>query len=85
MKYIIDKIEKLEIKDKDTDVVVMTFDPEKLHFDEIASIYHYIDNAFPNHNFICIPKNIDFTIENIDYLIDRLQQMKREKENENIY
>ena len=85
MKHIIDKIEKLEIKNKDTDVVVMTFDPEKININEAAHIYHYIDKAFPNHNLICVPKNVEFVIENIDYLINKLQQMKREKKNENIY
>lgn len=37
--WVIDKIKKLEIKDKENDIIVMTFDPDKYHFHEAVTAF----------------------------------------------
>ena len=67
---VIDKIKKLEIRDRENDVIVMTFDPDKNHFDEAATAFQMVEKKFPNHNFIETAKGIEFPIETIDNMID---------------
>jgi hypothetical protein len=84
--WIIDKIEKLEIKDKKNDVVVITFDPEHINICDAATVLQSIEEAYPNHNIIGTIKNIaEISVENIDYMIGQLQKMKEEKQNEDIH
>ena len=86
MKYIIDKIEKLEIKDKDNDIVVISFNPEFINLASASMVFENIKGQFPYHNFIGKVKDTyDLSVENIDYLINELQKIKEEKQNENIY
>lgn len=85
-RWIIDKIEKLEIKNKDTDIVVITFDPNHIDIGDASVMLQHIEKAYPNHNIIGTIKDIaDFNIENIDYMIEKLQKIKEEKKNENIH
>ena len=74
--WVIDKIEKLEIKDRDNDVIVMTFDPDKYHLHEAAMVFQAVEKKFPNHNFIGTAKGIEFSVENIDSMIAHLEQLK---------
>ena len=83
--YIIDKIENLEIKNKDTDMVVLSFDPNKTNLDDAYEIYRDISNAFPNHNIIAKLIDCEMEIQDIDYLIEELQKLKEKKQNENIH
>ena len=86
MKYIIDKIEKLEIKDKDSDIVVVSFNPENIDIASANMTFEQIKTEFPKHNFIGkISNAYDMSVENIDYLINELQALKEKKQNENIY
>ena len=84
--WIIDKIEKLEIKNKDTDVIVLTFDPNHINIGDASTMLQHIEKSYPNHNIIGTVKDMaDFSVENIDYMIDKLQKIKEEKKNENIH
>ena len=75
--WVIEKIEKLEIKDRDNDVIIMTFDPDKYHFHEAVTAFQTVEKKFPNHNFIGVAKGIEFSVENIDSLIAQLEEMKK--------
>lgn len=75
--WVIDEIKKLEIKDRDNDVIVMTFDPELWTLEDAIETFDTIETKFPNHNFIGMAKGIDFSVENIDSLIAQLEEMKK--------
>ena len=74
--WVIDEIKKLEIKDRDNDVIVMTFDPEIWTVGNAIETFDTIEAKFPNHNFIGTAKGIDFSVENIDNMIAQLKQLK---------
>ena len=74
--WVIEKIEKLEIKDRDNDVIIMTFDPDKYHLHEAAAVFQAVEKKFPNHNFIGTAKGIEFSVEAIDSMIAQLKQLK---------
>ena len=75
--WVIEKIEKLEIKDRDNDIIVMIFDPDKYHLHEASIAFQAVKKKFPNHNFIGIAKGIEFSVENIDNMIAQLEEMKK--------
>ena len=77
---IIDKIEKLELKDPKTEVVVMTFNPENLNLDEANEIFVEAQKNFPEYNFIGMVSDIELSVEQIDNLIEYLEGLK-EKSN----
>ena len=83
--WVIDKIEKLEIKNKDTDMVVLSFNPNKATLDEAYDMYRDISNAFPNYNVIAKLIDCEMEIKDIDYLIKELQALKEKKLNEDIH
>ena len=74
--WVIDKIEKLEIKDRENDVIILTFDPELWTLEDAIETFDAIETKFPNHNFIGTAKGIEFSIENIDSMIAHLEQLK---------
>lgn len=73
---IIDKIEKLELKDPKSEVVVMTFNPENLNLDEANEIFVEAQKNFPEFNFIGMVKDIELSVEQIDNLIEYLEGLK---------
>jgi hypothetical protein len=75
--WVIDKIEKLEIKDRENDVVILTFDPETWIFEDAIETFDTIEAKFPNYNFIGMVKGIELSVENIDSLIAQLEEMKK--------
>ena len=79
--WVIDEITKIEIKDKENDIIVMTFDPDKYHLHEAATVFQAVEKKFPNHNFIGIAKGIDFSVETIDSMITLLEEMKERNKN----
>lgn len=84
--WVIDKIEKLEIKNKDNDIVVISFNPDNIDLASANMTFEQIKSEFPKHNFIGKISNVyDMSVKNIDYLINELQNIKEEKLNENIY
>ena len=74
--WVIDKIEKLEIKDRENDVIILTYDPELWTLGDAIETFDAIEAKFPNHNFIGVAKGIDFSVENIDNMIAHLEQLK---------
>ena len=79
--WVIDKIEKLEIKDKENDIIVMTFDPELCTLENAIETFDTIEAKFPNHNFIGAVKGIEFSVENIDSMIAQLEETKERNKN----
>lgn len=75
--WVIDKIEKLEIKDRENDVIILTFDPELWKLEDAIEAFDAIEAKFPNHNFIGTAKGIDFSVESIDSMIAQLEEMKK--------
>lgn len=74
--WVIDKIEKLEIKDRENDVIILTFDPELWTLENAIETFDAIEARFPNHNFIGTVKGIEFSVETIDSMIAQLEEMK---------
>ena len=83
--WVIDKIENLEIKNKDTDMVVLSFNPDKTSLDDAYEMYRDISNAFPNYNIVAKLIDCEMEIKDIDYLIEELQKLKEKKLNEDIH
>ena len=83
--WVIDKIEKLEVKNKDTNIVVLSLDPDKATLDEGYELYKYVSNTFPNYNIIAKLIDCEMEIKDIDYLIEELQRLKEKKLNEDIH
>ena len=79
--WIIDKIEKLEIKDRENDVIILTFDPELWKLEDAIEAFDAIEAKFPNHNFIGMAKGIEFSVETIDSMIAQLEEMKERNKN----
>ena len=44
--WVIDKIEKLEIKDKNNDIVVVSFNPENINVTDASLIFEQIEKKF---------------------------------------
>ena len=74
--WVIDKIKKLEIKDRENDVIIMTFDPKLWTLEDAIETFDTIEAKFPNHNFIGAVKGIEFSVESIDNMIAHLEQLK---------
>ena len=83
--WIIDKIEKLEIKNKDTDVVVLTFDPTELDFCFADQVFKEVKKCLPENKVIGLVKGFELEVDNIDKMIDKLEKLKEEKANEDIH
>jgi primosomal protein N'' len=79
--WAIDKIEKLEIKDRENDVIIISFEPELWTLEDAIETFDAIEAKFPNHNFIGTAKGIDFSVENIDSMIAQLEEMKERNKN----
>lgn len=79
--WVIDKIEKLEIKDKENDIIVITFDPELWTLENAIETFDAIEAKFPNHNFIGTAKGVEFSVEGIDSMITHLKQLKEKSVN----
>jgi hypothetical protein len=75
--WIIDEIKKLEIKDIDNDIIVMTFDIDEYSFDEAVQTFQSIKKQFPNHNLIGTVKGVELSVESIDSMIAQLEEMKK--------
>lgn len=68
-------LEKLSLQDND--VVVMKVDTQKWGVKEFAPLYHAIKDISPNP-VIAISDGISLGTKNIDYLIQYLQDMKKD-------
>ena len=61
---------------QDNDVVVIKFDPNKWGANEFAQLFKAIKDILPNP-VIAIPDGIYLGTENIDYMIQYLEDMKK--------
>lgn len=68
-------LEKLSLQDND--VVVIKVDQNKWNVKEFAPLYQAIKDISPNP-VIAIPDGISLGTKNIDYLIQYLQDMKKD-------
>jgi hypothetical protein len=76
--YIIDSIKSIEIKDKNTDIVVIKIDTSKYNVEDARAIYdELINSELAGYNCIGIPTGVDLEVENIDYLINYLEELKK--------
>ena len=82
---IIAKIKKIELKNKDTDILVLTFDPMEYDFYMADQVFNTIKKEFPDNKIIGLVKGFELEVDNIDKLINKLQAMKEDNYNENIY
>ena len=76
-KYIIDKIEKLELKNKDTDLVLLTFDCNQFNVDEAYDVFKQLEDKLPGYTIGCIPKGMEIEVKDIDSMIKYLEDMKK--------
>lgn len=76
--YIIDSIKSIEIKDKNTDIVVIKIDTSRYDIEQAQSIYdRLINNELSDYHCVGIPTGIELEAHNIDYLIDYLEGLKK--------
>ena len=76
--FIIDSIKSIEIKNKDTDIVVIKFDTNKYDIEKARDIYkELIDNELAEYNCVGIPAGVELEVETIDYLINYLEGLKK--------
>ena len=76
--YIIDSIKSIEIKNKDTDIVVVKIDINNYDIKEARDIYNsLINNELAGYNCVGIPTGVDLEVETIDYLINYLEGLKK--------
>jgi hypothetical protein len=85
MKYIIDEIKKLEIKDIKNDVIVITFDVNETDLYSANMLFEELKSALPNHNLLGLMKNYDLSVKQIDELMEYLQDLKEKAKNDNIH
>ena len=75
---IIDSIKSIEIKNKDTDIVVIKIDINNYDIEEANNIYNRLINSeLAEYNCVGIPTGVDLEVENIDYLINYLEELKK--------
>lgn len=67
-------LDKLSLQDND--VVVIKVDQNKWSVKKFAQLYHAIKDISPNP-VIAIPDGIDIGTKNIDYMIQYLEDMKK--------
>lgn len=69
----VEEIKKLELKNVDTDIVVLTFDLNKYDIDTANDIYEMVKNQLPEEaTLIGIPEGCQLAVQDIDYLINYL-------------
>ena len=81
----VDKNLKVDIQglpvDKNSDIVVVKIDSNRYNFDDANALYKSIVDRLPGYNVVGIPTGIDLEIQNLDYLIDYLTNIKEERLN----
>ena len=76
MDNIITKIEKLE--PHTTEAIVVGFNFDNIHLDDMRSLFDYIESKFPNNTVIAIPDHISLqscskdVLENIISMISEI-------------
>ena len=68
IKFVID-VKKLELKDKETGAVVLSFDINDFNFDEVEAISDQVVQNFAGYTIGFIPKEMEVEIKDIDSMI----------------
>ena len=76
-KFVIDEIKKLELKDKETDVVVISFDINEFDFETVKAISDQVVQNFVGYTVGFIPKGMEVEIKDIDSMIQYLEDIKK--------
>jgi hypothetical protein len=77
-KCIIDEIKSIEVKNKDTDIIVIKIDTNNYDIGEANSIYTSLTtNELSDYNCVGIPSGVELEINSIDYLINYLEGLKK--------
>ena len=75
---IINEIKSIEIKNKDTDIVVIKIDTNHFSIEDARDIYDsLVNNELAEYNCVGIPVGIELETQNIDYLINYLKELKK--------
>ena len=77
-KFVIDEIKKLELKDKETDVVVISFDINEFDFEAVKAISDQVVQNFAGYTVGFIPKGMEVEIKDIDSMIQYLEDIKKD-------
>lgn len=76
--FVIDEIKSIEVKNKDTDIVVLKIDTNHFNVEDVRNIYDsLINNELAGYNCVGIPVGIELEVQNIDYLINYLKELKK--------
>lgn len=67
--------------DKNSDIVVVKIDTNRYNLDDANSLYESILARLPGYDVIGIPVGIDLEIQDLDYLINFLTNIKEERLN----
>lgn len=74
--FIIDKIKSLEIKNKDTDLVIVSFDIDKFNLEEVSETAKQLTSQFPDYHIGFIPEGMEIEIKDIDAMINYLEGLR---------
>ena len=76
-KFVIDEAQKLQLKDKETDVVVISFDINEFDFETVKAISDQVVQNFTGYTIGFIPKGMEVEIKDIDSMIQYLEDIKK--------
>lgn len=76
--FVIDEIKSIEVKNKDTDIVILKIDINHFNVEDARNIYDSLtNNELAGYNCVGIPVGIELEVQNIDYLINYLKELKK--------
>lgn len=67
--------------DKTSDIVVVKIDTGRYNLDDASSLYESILERLPGYDVIGVPVGIDLEVQDLDYLIEFLTNVKEERLN----
>ena len=67
--------------DKNSDIVVVKIDTNRYDIEDANALYKSIVDRLPGYDIVGIPTGIDLEIQNLDYLIEYLTNIKEKKLN----
>lgn len=76
--FVIDEIKKIEFKNKETDVVIISFDMDKFNIGDVCQIAETVIPVFEEHNVVFIPKGMEVEVKDIDNMIQYLEDIKKD-------
>lgn len=76
--FVIDEIKKIELKDKETDIIVISFDMYKFNLDTVRQVFETVTSSLSEYHIAFIPKEMEVEVKNIDSLIQYLENIKKD-------